>query len=1571
MNVMYFGFVVLLSVCGLRFVGCAPSFTGTPNNGNPVYQLQGEDVTLSWFYNPDGRTVTDVEWSFNTLQLIAAKLPSGAPVIEPAYQGRVQVSGDATIKLLNIQEKDSGKYECRVSFTTSPRRIIDEAELVVVVAPQITLGPTEPITVDEGNSRTLLCVASGNPKPKITWYRGSTKVQEDPNNSNYTITSATRNHAGTYTCEAVVTAPGLSINHAEYTVAVTVRFKPQHKVDSLQSNQTEVEGRNAEFYCRLEAVPSGITYRWFKGGSQIFGSGDYTIDTISDGQRLTVNQVKKGSAGQYSCEGQNTLGTGERKSAYLLVNYAPQQVTVAPVSADVKLGQSRTLTCNADGFPPPSYSWKFNGKLNGIKQNTLTLTNADVNDAGNYTCVAKNGFGSEEFTRVVNVIYRPTVTTFTTGTPGNSVVQGTTVTLTCSANGYPAPTYTIKRGNTVVNSVEGKHVIPNIQLNAESDTYSCEPQNSEGTGPTEQLQIIVIVPPTFSSQLPKTKTQKTENETVSYSCTVEAKPVATIQWILNGQNLTVGTPPYNISSSFTPIEDSKLLKTLAYLTVSRVTWRQNGNFSCLAFNNAGKKSQTTELEVQHRPVVQFPDDHPKNLTLAEGATATFFCKTIGNPATQSHKWQFNGNDIPGESCSGCLTTTYTKAAVTQADAGWYSCTGTNTLGEGPPARAQLLIKHPPAITFFESKYTVNETNNVTMVCRANGVPTPEIIWRKSGSNKELASGEEFSIVHTSGSDDGKYTCTAKNDLGQDSREITLNVRTRPTFVTSTPTTTQIPGAKGEQVDLTCIVTGKPSPSLSWKRQLNGPDLSSLNDGNVKGISVGKDTSVMKVTVSAVGEKFYCVAVNLLGRENQEYTIRERGVPDAPIDVKLVAFKVEGAKTVSVNVSWIPGYSGGYDQQFTIRYRVKGDKDVEEFVGHPDNNMHTVRGLLPNKTYEFSVQATSNQAGIGGASAWKQVKTPGSAVPPDRGSVQATRADDGTVILVNWTIIDTAVTTLSLEIKEGENGAWKPVEGASGMSVSTKEFKVTGLKADKSYRFRMDMRKPGETNPVYVLSNEVRAGPVPGLKSDGEPLRDWMIAVIAAVAGVLLLAIVILALCCFKRRKKARGADNVNMSQTSSYAVGGPDVARALDNRRSYGMESVEDDPFIVAASMQSVNATDGKKKKQDPSVNYGYLSQDSVQQPEMLLNPGSRLSRNSRMAQSTGELDVNSAYPARGPQRDFSTLPPYHEPPTFEEAMRQSGRKPKTRKSTGDLAGPGQGRHSGRRPRQARPADEPTDSSDGEQRFTPQRTAPPPPRVRHVESIDEPGYAAVDQQGRVMGPRVLPVGPQTSDGPRRGPPDTTVPYAMPQKKPKPKKPRPEPHEPAFERLHPPPLMYGPPIWRDSYKGWPPPQYTPEDRSPEEPMLQHPGDLDLDDPSSLPTSERPPDLPPPMAMLPSNRAVPNNYQDYSYGLPEPPAFLRDIVYPPDGGRDPRYDSDSAMPYHPPSPGRHTRPYVNVHGQLVRPSSQDSDGFRRPESLRSSRNTLTPEPEIPPNQWQPRGSESDDRGAPEINYVSYLV
>ena len=116
--------------------------------------------------------------------------------------------------------------------------------------------------------------------------------------------------------------------------------------------------------------------------------------------------------------------------------------------------------------------------------------------------------------------------------------------------------------------------------------------------------MFVAVVPVFYSQLPAKQT-KTENETVSYSCITEAKPAATVLWKLDGKNLTAETSPYNFSVSVAPISQSKLLRTLSNLTINRVSWRENGNFSCLAYNGAGERSLSTELEVhcKYKPVI--------------------------------------------------------------------------------------------------------------------------------------------------------------------------------------------------------------------------------------------------------------------------------------------------------------------------------------------------------------------------------------------------------------------------------------------------------------------------------------------------------------------------------------------------------------------------------------------------------------------------------------------------------------------------------------------------------------------------------------------------------------------------------------------------------------------------------------------------------------------------------------------------------------------------------------------------------------------------------------------------------
>ena len=102
-----------------------------------------------------------------------------------------------------------------------------------------------------------------------------------------------------------------------------------------------------------------------------------------------------------------------------------------------------------------------------------------------------------------------------------------------------------------------------------------------------------------------------------------------------------------------------------------------------------------------------------------------------------------------------------------------------------------------------------------------------------------------------------------------------------------------------------------------------------------------------------------------------------GAPDPPQDVKLVPFQVPNAKTVSVNVSWTPGYNGGFRQEFLILYRkTRTDGDfTEESVGNPPSNIHTVQKLSPNTDYEFKVEAT-NERGKGPSSTLAQVQTKG-------------------------------------------------------------------------------------------------------------------------------------------------------------------------------------------------------------------------------------------------------------------------------------------------------------------------------------------------------------------------------------------------------------------------------------------------------------------------------------------------------------------------------------------------------------------------------------------------------------------
>lgn len=129
---------------------------------------------------------------------------------------------------------------------------------------------------------------------------------------------------------------------------------------------------------------------------------------------------------------QATYNTG----AYGLCALPTTTVTVQPTNQVVLTGNTGTFTAIADGSPPLSFQWLFNGtNIPDATGLTLTLTNAQPDQSGNYSVQVSNALGSALSSNVVLVVSNPAPPVITLEPTNQTAAVSNSVTFTVSASG--------------------------------------------------------------------------------------------------------------------------------------------------------------------------------------------------------------------------------------------------------------------------------------------------------------------------------------------------------------------------------------------------------------------------------------------------------------------------------------------------------------------------------------------------------------------------------------------------------------------------------------------------------------------------------------------------------------------------------------------------------------------------------------------------------------------------------------------------------------------------------------------------------------------------------------------------------------------------------------------------------------------------------------------------------------------------------------------------------------------------------------------------------------------------------
>ncbi len=176
----------------------------------------------------------------------------------------------------------------------------------------------------------------------------------------------------------------------------------------------------------------------------------------------------------------------------------PPAIASQPQSQTVSIGAPVTLAVAASGPPPFSYQWHFNATpVPGATTASFSVVHAQASDAGTYKVTVSNANGAVDSSNAVLTVIMPPAPTITADPESQTLVAGTTMSLSVGASSSSPLYYQWRRAESALAGATNASLVLHLIQPADAGSYDVVVANVSGavTSATAVVTVVVVPPP--------------------------------------------------------------------------------------------------------------------------------------------------------------------------------------------------------------------------------------------------------------------------------------------------------------------------------------------------------------------------------------------------------------------------------------------------------------------------------------------------------------------------------------------------------------------------------------------------------------------------------------------------------------------------------------------------------------------------------------------------------------------------------------------------------------------------------------------------------------------------------------------------------------------------------------------------------------------------------------------------------------------------------------------------------------------------------------------------------------------